>query len=567
MNSTFTFLFSKKPFLVYVIAFLSIFQMVDAQTVPTIEASNLTFTNTTSTGTTLNWTNGNGEGRIVFMREGAGSTPVPDNIYFKDDTAFGAGDQIRTTGWYAILKTNNNNKIEITGLSPGKTYQAMVIELNGTPDYPSYLTTTSTGNPATVTTLSNVATLSSISLSAGTLDTFFSSKTTDYYARVPNNVSGITVTPVTTDANATVKVNGVVVTSGNPSQAIGNLQVGTLSANSNLITIEVTAQDGAVKVYKINIYRLLPLPTIQTKDLTFTNTTRNTTTLNWANGNGEGRTVLMRVNTNDYTVPDPHPVPELIEGYYQADPDFGWGDQIGTTGWYIISHNNVSDLNIKGLRPGSTYEVMVMEFNGSPYYPSYLTTTSIGNPATVTTPNNPASLNYLTLSAGFLTAFFQPEVIDYYARVPVGVSSITVTPISGDTNATIKVNGVAVTSGNPSQKIDLVSGTSTVITIEVTSQDGTAKTYTITTEKSLGVISNKIEGFVVYPNPVQQGKVYIETKSTAMKDVKIFDMSGRMVFFVSTTNREVNMESLQKGVYILKVRQDGAESNEKLIIE
>ncbi|CAI2765273.1 T9SS type A sorting domain-containing protein [Flavobacterium collinsii] len=562
MNSTFTFLFSKKPFLVYVIAFLSIFQMVDAQTVPTIEASNLTFTNTTSTGTTLNWTNGNGEGRIVFMREGVGSVPVPDNIYLKDDTVFGVGDQIGTTGWYTIFKTNQNNKVVITGLSPGKTYQAIVLEFNGLPHYPSYLTTTSAGNPATVTTLSNVATLSNLSLSAGVLTPVFSSETTDYVANVPNEASSITVTPVTTETHAMVKVNRVAVVSGNPSQVIGNFEVDNPEANSSRITIEVTAQDGTVKTYIIKVRRLMPAPTIQTTGLAFTNTTATGTTLSWTNGNGSGRTVFMREGVEAGSVP----VPDNI--YFAENKVFGLGDQIRTTGWYtIVKFNNQNTVQITGLTPGKTYQAMVKEFNGWPGYPSFLTVTAAGNPATVTALSNVATLSNVSLSTGTLDPVFSFGTMAYTAKVPNGASSITVTPVTTDSHATIKVNGVAVTSGNPSQKIDLVSGTSTVITIEVTSQDGTAKTYTITTEKSLGVISNKIEGFVVYPNPVQQGKVYIETKSTAMKDVKIFDMSGRMVFFVSTTNREVNMESLQKGVYILKVRQDGAESNEKLIIE
>uniref|UniRef100_UPI00192B6241 hypothetical protein n=1 Tax=Flavobacterium sp. UGB4466 TaxID=2730889 RepID=UPI00192B6241 len=77
---------------------------------PTIQATNLTFTKTTGTSTTLNWTNGNGAARTVFMREGAtSSNPVPDNTYFKDDQTFGKGDQIGTTGWYAIVKTSEGN--------------------------------------------------------------------------------------------------------------------------------------------------------------------------------------------------------------------------------------------------------------------------------------------------------------------------------------------------------------------------------------------------------------------------------------------------------------------------
>uniref|UniRef100_UPI00192B627C cadherin-like beta sandwich domain-containing protein n=1 Tax=Flavobacterium sp. UGB4466 TaxID=2730889 RepID=UPI00192B627C len=530
---------------------------------PTIQATNLTFTKTTGTSTTLNWTNGNGVARAVFMCEGAtSSNPVPDNIYFKDNQTFGKGDQIGTTGWYTILKTNNSNKIEITitGLTPGKTYQAMVMEAYGDVDYPSYLTTTSTGNPATVTTLSNVATLSNVSLSAGALTTVFSSEATDYVANVPNEVSSITVRPITTDAHATVKVNGVAVVSGNPSQVIGNLKEGFNF--QDLITIEVTAQSGAVKTYTINIYRLYQPPTVQASNLTFTNTTGTSTTLNWTNGNGAVRTVFMREGAGSAAVPD--------NIYFKDDQTFGKGDQIGTTGWYtIFKTNNSNKIEITGLTPGKTYQAMVMELNIEASYPSYLTTTGTGNPATVTTLSNVATLSNVSLSAGALTTVFSPETTVYTAKVPNEVSSIMLTPVTTDSHATIKVNGVAVASGNPSQKIDLASGAgTTVITIEVLAQDGTAKTYTVTVEKSsLGVVDNKMEGFVVYPNPVQKGMLYIQTKSTAVKNVKIFDMSGKMVLSVQTTKDEIAVEGLQKGVYVLKVNQEGAESTEKLVVE
>ena len=60
------------------------------------------------------------------------------------------------------------------------------------------------------------------------------------------------------------------------------------------------------------------------------------------------------------------------------------------------------------------------------------------------------------------------------------VSSITATPTTSDANATVKVNGTAVTSGTASGAISLVEGVQTVITTIVTAQDGTTtKTYTV----------------------------------------------------------------------------------------
>ena len=61
-----------------------------------------------------------------------------------------------------------------------------------------------TGTLGGGTTTSSDATLSGLSLSAGTLAPAFASATTSYTAMVANSVSQVTVTPTTTDANATV---------------------------------------------------------------------------------------------------------------------------------------------------------------------------------------------------------------------------------------------------------------------------------------------------------------------------------------------------------------------------
>jgi hypothetical protein len=84
---------------------------------------------------------------------------------------------------------------------------------------------------------SNVATLSGLTLSAGTLSPVFASGTTSYTATVVNTAS-IAVTPTASQANATITVNNTTVSSGVASGSI------LLNSGSNAITIAVTAQDG-----------------------------------------------------------------------------------------------------------------------------------------------------------------------------------------------------------------------------------------------------------------------------------------------------------------------------------
>lgn len=103
----------------------------------------------------------------------------------------------------------------------------------------------------TITAPSADTTLSSLSLSCGTLNPAFSSDTTTYTANVDNSVSSITVTPTSSESHAIIKVNTTTVTSGGTSSAI-SLTAGT----PNEIYVTVTAQDGITsKTYKITILR------------------------------------------------------------------------------------------------------------------------------------------------------------------------------------------------------------------------------------------------------------------------------------------------------------------------
>ncbi|WP_166926451.1 S8 family serine peptidase [Flavobacterium poyangense] len=101
-------------------------------------------------------------------------------------------------------------------------------------------------------------------------------------------------------------------------------------------------------------------------------------------------------------------------------------------------------------------------------------------------------------------------------------------------------------------------------------QNETSVTRTInvsSTTCSLGVENNTIEGFVIYPNPVKDGKVHIQTSSGSSKNIRISDMSGKKVFSIQTGDKELNVSGLPSGVYIIKVEQDGKTATQKLIIK
>ena len=75
-----------------------------------------------------------------------------------------------------------------------------------------------------------------------------------------------------------------------------------------------------------------------------------------------------------------------------------------------------------------------------------------------------------------------------------------------------------------------------------------------------------IEGLSLYPNPVTNGRVYISTKNDTEKEIQIFDVLGKKVFYTQLNSRELNLTSLSPGVYIIKIREEESSATRKLII-
>ncbi|WP_225986842.1 cadherin-like beta sandwich domain-containing protein [Rufibacter sp. LB8] len=123
--------------------------------------------------------------------------------------------------------------------------------------------------------------------------------------------------------------------------------------------------------------------------------------------------------------------------------------------------------------------------------------TSYGSVISFTTPaSDNANLSGLVTSEGTLTPAFDAATTSYTLAVANGTSSLTLTPTVADANATVMVNGTAVTSGSVSSAIALNVGANTITTV-VTAQNGTtAKTYTITATRAASTNAN-LSGLVL----------------------------------------------------------------------
>ena len=306
-------------------------------------------------------------------------------------------------------------------------------------------------DPATtigpITQLSTDATLSNLAISAGTLTPGFAAGIITYTDSVAYSTSPITVTPTTNQANATVTVNTVAVTSGQPSGGI------TLKAGANTITIVVTAQDGTTtKTYTITVNMAAP-----STDATLSNLTISAGTL----------TPGFAAGTITYTDSVAYSTTPIT-----VTPTTNQANATVTVNTVAVTSGQASGgitLNV-GV---NTIVVQVTAQDG-------VTTKTYTITVNMAAPSTDATLSNLTISAGTLTPGFAAGTITYTDSVAYSTTPITVTPTTNQANATVTVNTVAVTSGQPSGGITLKAGANT-ITIVVTAQDGTTtKTYTIT---------------------------------------------------------------------------------------
>ncbi|MGL2965137.1 T9SS type A sorting domain-containing protein [Flavobacterium sp. XGLA_31] len=69
-----------------------------------------------------------------------------------------------------------------------------------------------------------------------------------------------------------------------------------------------------------------------------------------------------------------------------------------------------------------------------------------------------------------------------------------------------------------------------------------------------------------YPNPVNNGKIYITSKTSLDKEILIFDVLGKKVLQTTISSRELSIASIPPGVYIIKITEGDSTATRKLIV-
>lgn len=163
-------------------------------------------------------------------------------------TSLGTLDPVFNSGTtsYNVIVTPGTNTVTLTGTATSNTStisgDGVITLVNGEADA-TIVVTAESGTQRTysvhIAALSNDASLSALTFSAGSLKPTFDANTTNYFVELPTSTSSVTPSVTKTNADATVSGDGVV----------------TINSGIGTSTILVTAQNGTTtRTYKILYY-------------------------------------------------------------------------------------------------------------------------------------------------------------------------------------------------------------------------------------------------------------------------------------------------------------------------
>ena len=398
---------------------------------------------------------------VTVSNEGSGSSGSTTLRYYRsDDSTITSGDTEVGTDAVGSLAASGSSmeSIDLTAPSaPGTYYYGACAD--AVPDESDATNNCSGSMAFTVPAeTSTDATLSALTLSGVNFGTF-DSTAISYSAQVSNSVTETTVTPTVNHSGASyvIKLGGVTNADGTVSLAVG----------SNVITIEVTAEDGeTTRTYTVTVIRATPPST---------DATLSALTLSGINFG------TFASGTTSYTAQVAYSVSETTVTPTVND----------SAAAYAIKLGGVTDSDgVIGLAVGSNVITIAVTAEDDSTTRTYTITVTRAEP-----PSTDATLSGLTLSGGIDFGTFASGTTSYTAQVGNDVPQTTVTPTVNDSAAAyaIKLGGVTYSDG----VIDLGVG-SNVITIAVTAEDdSTTRTYTVTVTRLAPSTDAKLSGLTL----------------------------------------------------------------------
>lgn len=275
------------------------------------------------------------------------------------------------------------------------------------------------------------ATLKSLSISGYTLSPTFKSNVNTYSMTVKNNITGLDVSAIANSSKADVKI------SGDKGWKEG----------INVVTIKVTAENGNVNTYTVNVTREAA------KKPNNTATPKPKSTDNYLNdliiNSSHEITPKFNKNTSNYTVTVPYEVDKLDLSYTTSNSKA----KVKVTGNGNFLVGEVNTVEIEVTAEDGTIRIYTLNITRS-------------------TQNGKTDLKELTVIDAVLSPKFDPTVLEYTTKIDGKTDRIDIKAIAKDPDSKVEIIG----------NDNLKEGNNTVL-VKVTDKNGFTKYYTINIEK------------------------------------------------------------------------------------
>lgn len=377
---------------------------------PAESVTDISTTLVTSTGATVNWGIATATKKsIIVIKQGSAPSLPSDGIDYNAAALYNFSNPALTNGTtgtgsvvvykdLAVQAIGGPYTVAVTGLSPATTYYASMYTFSGLGALTNYnltalsttlqVTTTSfTTKPATPATLATNLTFSNVTSNAMTLKwTRGNGAKCIVIATLgtaPTDKVTYTASSSYNDINAAFGATGFVVYNGTGNTVdVTNLMPNTSYTyyvweyNGSAGNEEYPSAPSFLSAAKTT---LVAEPTIQANNITVSEMILGTNTtfkLNWVNGNGANRLLVIKedspISLSEY--------PLDAASAYTANLGYGLGTQIGDG--FVALNGAGNTATVTGLKYGHTYYFKVFEYNGTAGTTiNFNTSDATGNPS------------------------------------------------------------------------------------------------------------------------------------------------------------------------------------------
>lgn len=339
---------------------------------PTVAPSNITFSNIQGDRMSLNYTTGNGFGRIVIAKQGAPVDVFPTDLTtYTANATFGTAAAHLGNGNYVIQNNTaigGNTSTGITGLNIGQEYHFAIIENNGTGAERIYMT-----GAEALTGMSSTLSAPTVQATNITFSNITSNTLTINWVNGNGNARMVLIR--SDQAVQSLPVNLSIYGSnasypGSPSLGTSKVVYNGTASSVNITSIPPGEYHVAIVEYNGNsqpVYRTVdPLigsinvgdkPPVPATNLSFSAIQGNSMRLGFTPGNGISRMMIVK----EGSPVDAWPID--FTGY-TANGTFGSGSDLGG-GNFVAGSGGGNFFTVSNLQPNTMYHFAIVEFNGS----------------------------------------------------------------------------------------------------------------------------------------------------------------------------------------------------------